>query len=261
MIGMTSASKISVVAFGLLLSGCDGSGFAMGEAAEVQTQIKQSLAVPDSARFSDVGRCPSDKDMWRGNLDAQNRMGAYTGAEPFFFKDGVLTTLSDRRFTKSMNACYGSKEENWRTSDSTNPLDDSKIVIATGEADVDLTTGTESNINITVRCQSGKTEMWIAWDEYLGDDSNDVYSEWKRVTVRVGKQKARTERWGISTDGVASFAPDPPQGLLRQMAKSDQAVFQTTPYNESPITATFKLEGFMKALEPVAQQCGWSLVS
>lgn len=258
---MAYATKISAIALGLLLSGCDGSGLEIGEAAEVKKRIKQSLAVPDSARFSDFGRCPNDKDMWRGNLDAQNRMGTYTGAEPFFFKNGVLTTASDRRFTKNMNACYGSKEEIWRTSDSTNPLDDSKIVIATGESDVDLTNGTEKTIKLTIRCQSGKTEMWIAWDEYLGDDSNDVYADWKRVTVRIGKEKARTERWGISSDGVASFAPGSPQTMLRQMAKSDKAVFQTTPYNESPITATFKLDGFGKAVEPVANKCGWSLAS
>ncbi len=248
-------------AFGAALAGCDSGGLSFGEAAEVQKQIRQSLAVPDSARFTDFGRCPNDKEMWRGELDAQNRMGTYTGAEPFFFKNGVLTSVSDRRFMKDMNACYGSKEEIWRTSESTNPLDDSKIVAATGEADVDLTTGTENTIKLTVRCQSGKTEMWIVWDDYLGDDSNDVYDEWKLVTVRIGKEKARTERWGISTDNVASFAPGSPQALLKQMAKVDQAVFQTTPYNEPPITATFKLEGFAKAVEPVAKQCGWSLTS
>lgn len=258
---MTFAIKSSAIAFGLFLSSCEGSGLARGEAENVQKQIKQSLAVPDSARFSDFGRCPNDKDMWRGDIDAQNRMGAYTGADPFFFKDGVLVMADDRRFIKYISACYGSKEEIWRSSESTNPLDDRKIVVATGEADVDLTTGTESTIKLTVRCQSGKTEMWIAWDEYLGDDSNDVFAEWKRVTVRVGKEKARTERWNISTDGVASFAPGSPQALLRQMAKADQALFQATPYNESPITATFKLNGFVKALEPVAKQCGWSLAS
>lgn len=258
---MAYAMKKCVIILGLFLSGCDGSGLTIGESAAVQKEIKQTLAVPESARFSDFRKCPNDNEMWTGNLDAQNRMGVYTGPEPFFFKDGVLTSVSDRRFIKAMNSCYGSKNETWHSSSSTNPLDDSKIVVATGDADVDLTTGTEKTIKLTIRCQSGKTEMWIAWDDYLGDDSNDIYNEWKMVTVRVGTEKARNERWDLSTDGVATFAPGSPIPLIRQMTKSEQIVFKTIPYSANPVVATFKLDGFGKAVEPVAKQCGWSLTA
>lgn len=247
----------TAVAVALLLAGCDN--LPTGEAAKVKDQIKQSLAVPESARFSDFKRCSGDKGMWQGDLDAQNRMGTYTGPEPFFFKDGVLTTASDRRFIKVMNACYGTEAEIWRSTSSKNPLDDTQTVTAVGEADPDLTTGTDKTIGLRIRCQSGKTELWIDWDDYLGDDSNDVYDEWKSVVVRVGKDKPLTQRWGISTDGTASFAPGSGVELIKQMIKVDQVVFQTVPYGESPVTATFKMTGFAKAVEPVAKQCGWSL--
>jgi hypothetical protein len=243
---------------GLLLAGCDGDGIAMGEGADVKDRIRQSFVDPSSVRFGDFGRCPSEKGMWRGDVDAKNRMGAYTGSQPFFYKDGVLTNVEDRRFTKVMNACYGSTEQVWSAAETNNPIDDTKTVSVTGDSDVDLTTGTENQISLTVRCQSGKTEMWVNWVDYLGDDSSDVYSDWKRVTVRVGKAPAEAQRWGLSTDNNATFSPGSPTELIRKMINADQVVFQTTPYNEGPVTAVFKMAGFAKAVEPVAKQCGWS---
>lgn len=255
---ITSPIKITLsLSAGLFLVGCDGGGIAIGEGAEIKERVRQSFVDPSSVRFGDFGRCPSDKDMWRGDVDAKNRMGAYTGEQPIFFKDGVLTTVDDRRFTKIMHACYGSTEEVWRTVESNNPIDDTKTVSATGESDVDLTTGTENQISLTVRCQSGKTEMWVNWVDYLGDDSSDVYNDWKRVTVRVGKEQAVTQRWDLSTDNNATFAPGSPIELIKRMIRADQVVFQTTPYSEGQVTAVFKMAGFAKAVEGVARQCGW----
>lgn len=242
---------------GLAVASCDG--LAVGEDAQIKERIKETFVDPSSVRFSDFGRCPADKDMWRGDVGAKNLMGTYTGDQPFFYKGGILTTVEDRRFLKVMNECYGKKEQIWTSSNSENLIDDSKTVFVTGNADPDLTTGTENTISLTVRCKSGKTEMWVNWDDYLGDDSHDVYSEWKRVTVRVGKDAAKTERWDLSTDKNATFAPGSPVGLIRKMAKSDQIVFQTTPYSEGQVTAVFKLDGFSQSLSDLAKQCDWSL--
>lgn len=242
---------------GLAAAGCDGLG--VGEEAQIKEHIKVKFVDPSSVRFSDFGRCPANKDMWRGDADAKNLMGAYTGQKPFFYKSGILTTVEDRRFIKTMNECYGQKEQAWFSSSSVNPIDDSKTVVVSGNADPDLTSGTENTISLSVRCMSGKTEMWVNWVDYLGDDSDDVYSEWKRVTVRVGKNQAKAERWDLSTDKNATFFPGSPVGLIRKMAKSDQIVFQTTPYSEGQVTAVFKLDGFSKAVSDAAKQCGWSL--
>lgn len=242
---------------GLAVAGCDGLG--VGEDAQIKERIKETFVDPSSVRFSDFGRCPADKDVWRGDVDAKNRMGAYTGEKPFFYKGGILTTVEDRRFIKVMNECYGKKEQIWSSSNSVNPIDDSKTVVVTGNADPDLSTGTENTISLSVRCKSGKTEMWVDWVDYLGDDSHDVYSEWKRVTVRVGKDAAKTERWSLSTDKNATFAPGSPVALIRKMAGSDQIVFQTTPYSEGQVTAVFKLDGFSQSVSEASKQCGWSL--
>lgn len=241
----------------LSVTGCDALG--VGDRAQIKEQIRQSFVDPSSVRFGDFSRCPADEDMWRGDVEAKNLMGVYTGEKPFFYKESILTTVGDRRFIKVMNECYGKADQIWISSRSVNPIDDSQTVIVTGSADPDLTTGTDNDISLSIRCESGKTEMWVNWGDYLGDDSHDVYSEWKRVTVRVGKDAARTERWNISTDESATFAPGSPVALIRKMAEADQIVFQTTPYSEGQVTAVFKLDGFSQSASDAAKQCGWSL--
>jgi hypothetical protein len=109
------------------------------------------------------------------------------------------------------------------------------------------------------RCDSNKTEVYVNWNDYLGDDSRSAYNEWKYVTVRVGDEDARQQQWSISTDSKATFAPGSSVELLRRMAKVDRLVLQTTPYNENPITAVFDLKGIDKALKPVAEECKWQL--
>ncbi len=95
--------------------------------------------------------------------------------------------------------------------------------------------------------------------EYLGDDSDSVYGNWKYVTVRIGSQKAVKQRWGVSTDSKATFAPNWAGSLLKSMAKADTFLIQTTPYGESPVTAIFHTAGLQNALVPLAKACGWSL--
>ncbi|CAN7265223.1 hypothetical protein [Caulobacter sp. LjRoot300] len=112
-------------------------------------------------------------------------------------------------------------------------------------------------ITLTIRCQSNKTELYVNWNDYLGDDSHDVYNDWKQVIVRVGTAEATTQRWGISTDSNATFAPGSPVALIQKMGKADRLVLQTTPYNENPVTAVFKLNGMDIATKQLGESCSW----
>ena len=77
-------------------------------------------------------------------------------------------------------------------------------------------------IQVIARCQSNKTEVYISWHDFLGDDTpTDVYSEQKRVTYRFPPADATTELWGISTDNVATFVAQPIP-FLRTLVASDQ---------------------------------------
>lgn len=104
----------------------------------------------------------------------------------------------------------------WRVRTETNPIDDMQTV--TLSLAVEAGTSRSGNpLTFIARCKSNTTEAYVVWGDFLGDDSNDVYSEWKRVTVRIGSGQAREERWGMSTDRNATFAPSWAGNLLKEL--------------------------------------------
>jgi len=104
---------------------------------------------------------------------------------------------------------------------------------------------------------SNKTEVYADFHTYVGDDSRDVYTEYKRITVRVGDKSARNEHWNVSTDKRAVFSKRAIP-LLREMVKSDKLVLRLVPYGENPVTAVFDTRGLAIAAKPLAENCNWS---
>jgi type VI secretion system VasI family protein len=145
----------------------------------------------------------------------------------------------------------------WQLSRRKNPLDDSETVVLRLAADSGRSTRGET-ISMVARCMSNQTELYVVWNDYLGDDSHNVYDDWKRVTVRIGEEKANEQHWSISTDTTATFAPAWAGNLLKRMLEADRMILQTVPYNENPVTATFDIRGLRAALGPLAETCGWS---
>ena len=96
------------------------------------------------------------------------------------------------------------------------------------------------------------------WHDYVGDDSMDVCDEWKWVEVRIGSAPSERQRWGVSKDNKATFAPDWAGGLLKQMVGEDRMLLQVTPYGESPVTAVFDIDGLEVPLRELAETCNWS---
>lgn len=145
----------------------------------------------------------------------------------------------------------------WIVKRDKNPIDDTERVTLVLESD----TG-RGRLNRPVvfvaRCQSEKTEVYINWNAYVGDDSGSAYGDWKYVTIRVGSDTAEQQRWDIATSRDATFAPDWPGNLLKRMAGTDQFIAQLTPYGESPITATFKTTGLATGLQNIKSACKWS---
>lgn len=144
----------------------------------------------------------------------------------------------------------------WIINRDKNPVDDSERVVIALVADSGAGVYGDS-VGFFARCQSNKTEVYINWNSYVGDDSGDVYSEWKYVTTRIGDKEAKTRRWSVSTDKKATFARGNVIRLLRAMAGANKFLAQLTPYDESPITAVFDTTGMGNALKPLAAACGW----
>ena len=138
-----------------------------------------------------------------------------------------------------------------------NPIDDSITVTALLEADSGKSSRGET-VYFVARCKSNKTEVYINWQDYLGDDSSSVYEKWKHVTVRIGNLESEQQKWSISTDNNATFAPTWAGDLLKKMSEHQRLIVQTTPYNENPVTALFDTSGMAARLAPLAETCGWS---
>ena len=146
----------------------------------------------------------------------------------------------------------------WTSSQTTNPIDDSQTVVLSLQAEEGASRRGQPVVFVA-RCKSNATEAYIIWNDYLGDDSSDVYDEWKYVTIRVGEGEAIQQRWSVSTDKKATFAPAWAGNLLKEMMTATSIVAQTTPYGENPVTATFDTTGMSTALAPLASTCNWSM--
>lgn len=267
---------IIAVTAALALAGCDGT-------MKVKNAVKATLIDPSSAQFRKVEKCTEDPTVWRGDVNGKNGMGAYVGFRPFFSDGTTAAKAGDDGFSKLLDRCFGDIESRlyeslggeetaeekaaelaakavngeWTVREDVNPVDDSKSTYARLESGDGSSTGGQGVV-LTARCRSKKTEIVVNWNEYLGDDSHDVYNAWKKVTVRVGSEDAKTGRWRISTNNEATFAPNAVT-LAKRIAKADRLVLVTVPYAENPATAVFALKGANQALKAVAENCGWTL--
>lgn len=145
----------------------------------------------------------------------------------------------------------------WRVRTNVNPIDDTQTVTLSLTAE----TGTSrfgEPVTFIARCKSNTTEAYVVWGDFLGDDSSDVYSEWKRVTVRIGAGQPREEWWGVSTDRNATFAPSWAGNFLKELLDENRLVLQTIPYGENPNTAIFEVAGLRNVLGELAETCNWS---
>ena len=141
-----------------------------------------------------------------------------------------------------------SPEGNWDVQIESNPIDDSKVVWLAVHAN-NVTGGRGKPVLLVLRCWSGRTTAYIAWNEYLGSGV--------RVTSRIGNAKATTEQWILTSDSRASFVPGNAIEFIRRLAAVPNFVAQVTPYQKETVTATFDVSGLSEAVKPLAQTCGW----
>ena len=87
----------AVVCLTLAVTGCTSA---------VEEDVREQLIDPSSAEFKDVRMCDGDDTISVGQVNGKNRMGAYTGFEPFFHQYGIVYFASDPRFSEKMDRCY-----------------------------------------------------------------------------------------------------------------------------------------------------------
>jgi type VI secretion system protein VasI len=138
----------------------------------------------------------------------------------------------------------------WELSESSNPIDDSPVVVLSLDASSPQKTILGAVPTLILRCKSKRTEAYITWSTFLGTDAI-------RVTTRIGHEPASTRSWSLSSDNQASFYPGDTRTFIKQLAAADTLVAMTTPYNESPVTAIFTITGLEAKVEPLRKACAW----
>ncbi len=96
----------------------------------------------------------------------------------------------------------------WEIIEEINPIDDSRSVKLYLISDSGTSTWGDPIILI-LRCLSNQTEVFIRWNDYLGDRV--------RVVTRLGKESSTEKRWLISTDGLSTFYPESGVDFIRRL--------------------------------------------
>lgn len=185
----------------------------------------------------------------------------------FISSIGYATTLETCHQIPDNNdrlACYDSlatktlkkpqQTSNWRISSQISPIDDKEtkfLTLYSSEKIANSIGDLTATPILIIRCQNNTTELFINWDRYLG--SNE-----QTVTLRKDKEKAETQKWGMSTDGSATFSPQAVP-LLKSLIDSntDVLIAQTTPYSSSAVVAIFHLTGLEQEIKPIRELCNW----
>lgn len=138
----------------------------------------------------------------------------------------------------------------WRVNTTTHPADGSTtVVLYRGAMEVRAHSALHTPI-LYVRCKRGATELYIDWHDYIPGSTH-------QVTTRLDRGPTQARMWSLSRSNVATFYPDSPVDFLQALMQADLLYTEATPYNTSPVTAVFDVEGLAEAIQPLRTQCGW----
>lgn len=142
----------------------------------------------------------------------------------------------------------------WSVEKTANPLDDTPRVVARLKAiEGQGRLGGGGPVELYVRCQSGKVEVFIWWREFLGGLAVGRGSV--EVTTRFDKEEPSTRKWNQSTDMQMTFVPAGAEGFAMKLTGRSRLVAMVTPVAANPVTAVFDLAGSESAVEAVRSAC------
>lgn len=143
---------------------------------------------------------------------------------------------------------------NWRLRKEKSPLDDSTNIYLTLNSDNIIRNqyGRTLRPVLSIRCKENTTALSIWWGVYLGLDSTNV-------THRIGKTKAKTTEWTLSTknEHIGKWRGGTSIPFIKKLFNQSELLLQVTPYGENSVMATFNITGLNTAIEPVREQCNW----
>jgi len=143
----------------------------------------------------------------------------------------------------------------WAQSQDTSAMDDSKGVTFFLDAENEITGWlARQKPGLIFRCKEKSTDVYMVTGMPAAVERGDL--EGHTVRVRFDDGEAQRQRWSQSTDSKALFARNAVQ-MARRIAKAKTLRLEFTPFNASPVIATFDVSGFDQHIGRVAAACGW----
>jgi len=145
----------------------------------------------------------------------------------------------------------------WSVSEQRSPIDDSTNVYLTLSSDEEIRGrfGRPGYAKMVVRCKENTSTVYFRMNNlFLAD-----IQSYGNVVTRLDKDKARTYRMKESTDNEALglWRGGTAIPFIKSLFDHDKLLVQITPYNESPVIATFNIKNLRKAIEPMRKACNW----
>lgn len=147
--------------------------------------------------------------------------------------------------------------ENWITSITTSPVDDSETV---GLATFALETVSGrfnqfARPRLLLRCLRNTTSAYIDFD---GLHMTDIQG-YGQVTFRVDKRKAITRSTKVSTsnDSLGFWRGGNAIPFIKSLFGGETLLVQATPFNESRVTFSMDISGIEQAIRPLRKACNW----
>ena len=100
-------SRLSVaVLASLLVAACFGDSYL----EEAQGAVANRMRDPSSVQFRNVERCRGEPALVKGEYNAKNGFGSYTGFSSFYYVAGSVVLLEDYQFSEMIDRCFKSPD-------------------------------------------------------------------------------------------------------------------------------------------------------
>ncbi|RVJ68177.1 hypothetical protein CN167_29370 [Sinorhizobium medicae] len=145
----------------------------------------------------------------------------------------------------------------WEVSQQKSKLTDQTDVFLRVDSEEIIDCGWNSGQKIAMflRCSESTTALMFVTDCHMASN----FGSYGEIEYRLDKEKARKVSGDASTDnkalGLWSGGRSIP--VIKQMMGKSEMIVRMTPYSQNPFTATFKVAGLEKAIEPLRKECGW----
>jgi hypothetical protein len=107
---------------------------------------------------------------------------------------------------------------------------------------------------LVVRCLYKSTEVFVAIHSAASIEGQSNHT----VRIHIDDDGEQVQQWSDSVSGQELFSPNA-VALARRLARAERMRFSFTPYNATPVTAEFSVQGFEKLAALVGNTCGWKL--